>query len=111
VLGGCYKYGSEKSVTIVTAVTNITMQCYCCYHCSYCYIDMSRQHSLLVTTTEMQTAWDPDCITVSGYPNIVGDTTLDKRQYVREYLGHLRKLLIQEPCGHKDIFGIVPVSL
>ena len=75
---------------------------------------MSRQtelkKSLLVITTEMQTAGDPVRIAVSGYPDIARDTILDKRRYVREHLDHLRKLLIQEPRGHKDMFGVIPVK-
>ena len=75
---------------------------------------MSRQteftKSINVVTTEMHTAGDPVRIAVSGYPDIIGDTILDKRRYVREHLDHLRRLLIQEPRGHKDMYGVIPVK-
>jgi len=66
--------------------------------------------SLVIKTTEMHTGGEPVRIAVSGYPDIIGDTILDKRRYVKENLDHLRKLLMQEPRGHYDMYGVIPVA-
>ena len=38
------------------------------------------------------------------------ETILDKRRYALDHLDHLRKLLIFEPRGHYDMYGVVPVE-
>jgi len=59
---------------------------------------------------EMHTGGEPVRIAVSGYPEIVGDAILDKRRYCKENLDQLRKVLMEEPRGHKDMYGIIPVN-
>ena len=66
--------------------------------------------SVVIKTTEMHTGGEPVRIAVSGYPDITGDTILDKRRYVKENLDHLRKLLMQEPRGHNEMYGVIPVA-
>jgi len=63
-----------------------------------------------ITTTEMHTGGEPVRIVESGYPDIPGDTILAKRRYVHENLDHLRKLLMFEPRGHYDMYGVIPVE-
>jgi trans-L-3-hydroxyproline dehydratase len=63
-----------------------------------------------IETLEMHTGGEPVRIVVSGYPPIPGATILDKRRYAREQLDHLRKLLIYEPGGHFDMYGVIPVE-
>jgi trans-L-3-hydroxyproline dehydratase len=63
-----------------------------------------------IETVEMHTGGEPVRIVVSGYPSIPGATILDKRRYARERLDHLRKLLIYEPRGHFDMYGVIPVE-
>ena len=58
----------------------------------------------------MHTGGEAVRIAVSGYPNIIGDTILDKRRYVKENLDHLRKLLMHEPRGHSEMYGVIPVA-
>ena len=41
---------------------------------------------------------------------MLGATILDKRRYALDHLDHLRKLLIFEPRGHYDMYGVVPVE-
>ena len=36
-----------------------------------------------------------------------GGTLLEKRRYVRENLDHLRRALMWEPRGHKDMYGAI----
>ncbi len=63
-----------------------------------------------IRTTEMHTGGEPVRIVESGYPEIVGDTILAKRRYARENLDHLRRLLMFEPRGHADMYGVIPVE-
>src|SRR5262245_20874541 len=63
-----------------------------------------------LTTVEMHTGGEPVRIVTSGYPPIPGDTILAKRRYAREKLDHLRKLLLFEPRGHFDMYGVLPVE-
>lgn len=63
-----------------------------------------------ITTVEMHTGGEPVRIVTGGYPPVLGDTILDKRRYARERLDHLRKMLIFEPRGHHDMYGVIPVE-
>src|SRR5215510_16385581 len=63
-----------------------------------------------LTTVEMHTGGEPVRIVTSGYPPIPGDTILAKRRYAREKLDLLRKLLMFEPRGHSDMYGVLPVE-
>eukprot|EP00795_Rhopilema_esculentum_P016334 gene16334-7724_t len=58
----------------------------------------------------MHTGGEPLRIITSGYPEIIGDTILEKRRYVREHLDHLRRLLMFEPRGHYDQYGALLVK-
>ena len=63
-----------------------------------------------ITTTEMHTGGEPVRIVTSGYPEIPGETILAKRRYARDRLDHLRRLLMFEPRGHRDMYGVIPVA-
>lgn len=65
---------------------------------------------MTVTTVDMHTGGEPVRIVTSGYPAIPGDTILAKRRYVRENLDHLRRMVIFEPRGHYDMYGVIPVE-
>lgn len=58
----------------------------------------------------MHTGGEPVRIVTRGYPDIPGDTILDKRRYARERLDHLRRFLMMEPRGHDDMYGVIPVD-
>ncbi|MBX3567010.1 MAG: proline racemase family protein [Rhizobiaceae bacterium] len=58
----------------------------------------------------MHTGGEPVRIVTAGYPPIPGRTILDKRRHAREHLDHLRKLIIFEPRGHYDMYGVIPVA-
>lgn len=65
----------------------------------------------VIHTVEMHTGGEPVRIIVSGYPPIPRDTTLlGKRQYVREHLDHLRRMLMLEPRGHDGMYGALLVE-
>src|SRR5262245_66311149 len=58
----------------------------------------------------MRTGGEPVRIVTDGYPPIPGATILAKRRYVQERLDHLRRLLMFEPRGHFDMYGVIPVE-
>jgi len=63
-----------------------------------------------ISTVEMHTGGEPLRIVVAGYPEISGATILAKRRYARDKLDHLRRLLMFEPRGHFDMYGVIPVE-
>ncbi|GBM03236.1 Trans-L-3-hydroxyproline dehydratase [Araneus ventricosus] len=65
------------------------------------------KHVLKVTTHDMHTGGEPLRIITSGLPDLKGSTILEKREYARQYLDHYRKLLMNEPRGHKDMYGAI----
>ncbi|HXH04626.1 MAG TPA: proline racemase family protein [Candidatus Competibacteraceae bacterium] len=58
---------------------------------------------------DMHTSGEPVRIVREGYPEIPGADILAKRRYAREHLDHLRRLLMFEPRGHYDMYGVIPV--
>ena len=60
-----------------------------------------------LTTLDAHTEGEPLRIITSGYPEIPGNTMLEKRRYVTEHLDHLRKVLMFEPRGHADMYGAI----
>ena len=63
-----------------------------------------------ITTIEMHTGGEPVRIVTGGWPEVVGETILDKRRYARERLEDWRKMIIFEPRGHFDMYAAVPVA-
>ncbi|XP_074663005.1 trans-L-3-hydroxyproline dehydratase-like [Tubulanus polymorphus] len=63
-----------------------------------------------ITTSEMHTGGEALRIIETGFPKIVGKSILEKRRYAKENLEHLRKFLMYEPRGHKDMYGAVLVE-
>lgn len=58
-----------------------------------------------IKTIDAHTEGEPLRIITHGYPNIIGKTILEKRQYLIDNLDHLRQLLMFEPRGHADMYG------
>lgn len=61
----------------------------------------------LISAIDTHTAGEPNRIVVSGLPTIAGATMAQRKQYMREHLDHFRRVLMQEPRGHRDMFGAV----
>ncbi|NVJ97989.1 MAG: proline racemase family protein [Alphaproteobacteria bacterium] len=53
----------------------------------------------------MHTAGEPVRIITGGYPELEGDTLLEKRRDAHENHDHLRKALMLEPRGHAEMYG------
>jgi len=66
--------------------------------------------SATIQVLDMHTGGEPVRIIQGGYPPVLGDTILAKRRYAREHLDHLRKLLMFEPRGHYDMYGVLMVE-
>jgi trans-L-3-hydroxyproline dehydratase len=64
----------------------------------------------VIETVEMHTGGEPVRIVVAGYPKIPGATILAKRRHAREHLDRYRKLLMFEPRGHADMYGVLQVE-
>lgn len=61
-----------------------------------------------IRTVEMHTGGESVRIVVDGYPELGGDTIMEKRRDARENHDHLRRLLMFEPRGHADMYGVIP---
>jgi proline racemase len=60
---------------------------------------------LIVETVDYHTAGEPFRIVVAGARPLVGGTVLDKRRDALGQLDHVRRLLVNEPRGHADMYG------
>jgi proline racemase len=63
-----------------------------------------------IETTDMHTGGEPVRIVTQGYPAIPGATILEKRRYARDHLDAFRRLIMFEPRGHYDMYGVLPVA-
>lgn len=52
------------------------------------------------------TEGEPLCIIHSGIPYPFGSTIVQKRQFLKDNYDWVRKALMREPRGHKDMFGV-----
>jgi proline racemase len=71
------------------------------------------KHWLKITTVDAHTAGEPFRVITGGYPELPGDTILERRRYARDHFDHLRTALMWEPRGHADMYGCIvtpPVS-
>ena len=60
---------------------------------------------LTVSTVDYHTAGEPFRIVSGGVGPIRGETMLAKRRYAQARLDHVRRLLVNEPRGHADMYG------
>jgi len=72
--------------------------------------DLLRLFENAIRTDEMHTGGEPVRIITAGYPDIPGRTILEKRRFVSDNLDHLRRRLMWEPRGHRDMYGVIPVE-
>lgn len=71
---------------------------------------MEQIPGVAIETVEMHTGGEPVRIVTAGYPPVKGASILKKRRYAREHLDHLRRMLVFEPRGHKDMYAVIPVE-
>jgi len=58
-----------------------------------------------ITTVDAHTEGEPFRVIMSGFPDLQGNTILERRRYTKEHLDHLRTALMWEPRGHADMYG------
>ena len=60
-----------------------------------------------IQTIDAHAAGEPLRLVTGGFPTPVGETMLEKRDWVREHCDALRRALMHEPRGHADMYGAV----
>lgn len=65
------------------------------------------QLSRMITTIDTHTAGEPTRIVTGGIPHIPGRTMREKKSWLANKQDHLRKMLMWEPRGHRDMFGAI----
>jgi proline racemase len=65
------------------------------------------QFSQVISAIDSHTAGEPTRIILSGLPPIKGDNMAQKWAYVHANMDHLRRALMHEPRGHRDMFGAI----
>lgn len=68
------------------------------------------RHWLKIRTIDAHTGGEPLRIIVEGFPDLPGETILERRRYAKENLDHLRTALMWEPRGHPDMYGCLITS-
>ena len=63
-----------------------------------------------VQTVDYHTAGEPFRIVTGGVPPLEGRTILEKRRFAAKQLDAFRRLLVQEPRGHADMYGCFVVD-
>ncbi|HUG30183.1 MAG TPA: proline racemase family protein [Candidatus Limnocylindria bacterium] len=63
-----------------------------------------------VETVDYHTGGEPFRIVTGGVPEPEGRTVLERRRFAREHMDEVRRLLVDEPRGHADMYGayVVP---
>ncbi|HSM34297.1 MAG TPA: proline racemase family protein [Anaerolineae bacterium] len=62
---------------------------------------------LVVETLDLHCAGEPLRLIRSGYPAVPHLPIGERRSWVREQADHLRRMLMYEPRGHRDMYGAV----
>lgn len=65
------------------------------------------QFSQYIQTIDSHTMGEPTRIVTGGVPRIIGNTMMEKKKYMEKNLDWLRNVLMNEPRGHRDMFGAV----
>ncbi|MGN0370719.1 MAG: proline racemase family protein [Butyrivibrio sp.] len=63
------------------------------------------QYAYKIKTIDSHTMGEPTRIVYDGFPELPGNTMMEKKDYLIEHYDFLRKALILEPRGHRDMFG------
>ena len=60
---------------------------------------------LTIETLDAHTGGEPLRLIISGFPEPVGATMLERREWLRDHHDHLRTAIMLEPRGHADMYG------
>ena len=64
-------------------------------------------HWQKITTIDTHTEGEPLRVITQGFPEIKGNTILERRRFVKQNYDHLRTALMWEPRGHADMYGCI----
>src|SRR5712691_5322161 len=62
-------------------------------------------NATVITTIDAHAANEPLRIITNGLPELPGTTILKRRRYMQEHYDHIRRALMWEPRGHRDMYG------
>ncbi len=62
---------------------------------------------LKITVIDAHTGGEPFRVIADGFPELKGNTILEKRRYAKDHYDHLRTALMWEPRGHADMYGCI----
>ena len=65
---------------------------------------------LKITAIDAHTGGEPFRVIVDGFPELKGNTIIERRRYAKEHYDHLRTALMWEPRGHADMYGCILTS-
>ena len=58
-----------------------------------------------IRTVDYHTAGEPFRIVTGGIPELEGRTVLERRRWAADHLDDVRRLIVNEPRGHADMYG------
>ncbi len=58
-----------------------------------------------IRTVDFHTAGEPFRIVTGGVPELEGRSVIERRRWARDHLDEVRRLLVNEPRGHADMYG------
>ena len=64
-------------------------------------------NTTVITTIDAHAAGEPLRIITGGLPELQGDTILERRRHMQLHFDHIRRALMWEPRGHRDMYGCV----
>jgi proline racemase len=67
----------------------------------------SPAHRLSLQVLDMHCGGEPLRIVRSGFPDVPHAPVLERRRWVAEYADHVRRAIINEPRGHRDMYAAV----
>ena len=66
-----------------------------------------REARLTIQVMDLHTAGEPLRLIRSGFPDVPMLPVLERRQWVKDNADHVRRALMYEPRGHKDMYGAI----
>jgi proline racemase len=61
----------------------------------------------IIFAIDSHTMGEPTRIVVGGIPSVPGRTIFEKKEYIKKHYDDLRRALMLEPRGHRDMFGSI----